>query len=444
VTNETEQATEVAGPEAFRVRAATIEIAAGPDAGRSARIARPTFVVGSGQGADLRLTDPKVSREHLRLSLTESGVEIRDAGSRNGTRIGSILVSRAVLTADTAIELGRTSLLLRLDLDPIDLPLSGRTEFGGAFGGSPGMRHVFALLERAAPSEVTVLLEGESGVGKEVLARAIHDRSTRAEQPFVALDCGAIPAGLIEAELFGHERGAFTGAERARVGIFEQAAGGTVFLDEIGELPLDMQPKLLRVLEQREVRPVGGRVSRPIDVRIVAATNKNLADASARGDFRPDLFYRLAVARVTVPPLRDRGDDIAPLARRFLRSALRDPGAELPPELASMLTAYAWPGNVRELRNVIERWAVLGARDAETLFDTDRVRLPGRADLAELPYHEARRIVLEAFERDYVPKVLERAGGVVTRAAELAEVARPSFYRMLDRANVARGSNDDD
>jgi transcriptional regulator with PAS, ATPase and Fis domain len=439
-----EQGTEVAGLQALRVRAATVEVVAGPDRGRRVRIDRPTFVVGTGDGADLRLSDAKVSREHLRISLTEAGLEVRDDGSRNGTRIGSIRVARAILTADTAIEIGKTSLLVQLDVESTDLPMSGRSEFGGAFGVSQGMRHVFALLERAAPSDVTILLEGESGVGKEVLARAIHGMSQRAHEPFVALDCGAIPPGLIEAELFGHERGAFTGANQSRVGIFEQAERGTVFLDEIGELPLDMQPKLLRVIEQREVRPVGGRLPRPINVRIVAATNRKLGEASTRGEFRTDLFYRLAVARVTVPPLRDRHDDIAPLALMFLRHALRDPSAELPAELASMVTSYDWPGNVRELRNVIERWAVLGVRDAGTLFDSELVQIPGRADLAELPYHEARRIVLDEFERAYVPKVLERAGGVVTRAAELAEVARPSFYRMLERANMGRGDRGDD
>jgi transcriptional regulator with PAS, ATPase and Fis domain len=309
------------------------------------------------------------------------------------------------------------------------------------------MRHVFAVLERAAPSEVTVLLEGESGVGKEVLARAVHSMSRRSQQAFIALDCGAIPPTLIEAELFGHERGAFTGATNARPGIFEQAEGGTVFLDEIGELPIDMQPKLLRVIEQREIRPVGGRGARSIDVRIVAATNRNLAEASTRGEFRTDLFYRLAVARVTVPPLRERRADISPLARTFLRAALRDPNAELPPELGSMLESYGWPGNVRELRNVIERWAVLGMRDASALFDARGAKAApgaGRPELAELPYHEARRIVLEEFERDYVPRVLDRAGGVMTKAAELAEVARPSFYRMVERTQTGRGGRDDE
>ncbi|HEY8038965.1 MAG TPA: sigma 54-interacting transcriptional regulator, partial [Polyangiaceae bacterium] len=280
--------------------------------------------------------------------------------------------------------------------------------------------------------------------GKEVLARAVHGHSARAAGPLVAVDCGAIPAGLVESELFGHERGAFTGATHARSGVFEQADGGTLFLDEIGELPIDLQPKLLRVLEMREVRPVGGRGARAVDVRIVAATNRRLAEATGAGEFRRDLFYRLAVARVVVPPLRDRREDILPLARSFLRASTADARAELPADLAAMLASYAWPGNVRELRNVIERWALLGVRDARALFDAAGLE-PHAApeDLSRLSYHEARRRVLERFERAYLPKVLEDAGGVVARAAEHAQVARPSFYRMLERVQLARGDAED-
>ncbi|HEX8792075.1 MAG TPA: sigma 54-interacting transcriptional regulator [Polyangiaceae bacterium] len=439
-------ATHVLGGEAtLRVHAATLDVASGPDAGRQARVDRPTFVVGSGPGADLRLTDGAVSREHVRLSLEPAGVRVRDEGSKNGTWIGGLRVTEVLLTADTAIELGKTRLLVRVEAAPLDLPLSASASFGDAIGVSATMRHLFAVLERGAQSDVTVLLEGESGVGKEVLARAVHARSGRAAGPFVALDCGAIPAGLVESELFGHERGAFTGATHTRSGVFQDADGGTLFLDEIGELPVELQPKLLRVLETREVRPVGGRGARQVDVRIVAATNRRLAEAAAAGEFRLDLFYRLAVARVVVPPLRDRREDIVPLARAFLRSATGDARVELPADLAAMLESYAWPGNVRELRNVIERWALLGLRDARALFDAGGLAAGAGGgtteDLSHLPYHEARRIVLERFERAYLPRVLENAGGVIARAAESAQVARPSFYRMLQR--IGRGSEED-
>jgi transcriptional regulator with PAS, ATPase and Fis domain len=418
----------------LRVRAATIEVVSGQDRGLSTRVDRPTFVVGTGEGADLRLADGTVSREHLRLSLTPAGLHVRDEGSKNGTWIGGVRVGDVMLTSDTVLELGTTSIALRLEAGPLDFPLSDRPAFGGAIGVSASMRHLFSILERAAPRDVTVLLEGESGVGKEVLARAVHAHSGRASGPFIALDCGAIPASLIEAELFGHERGAFTGADRERAGVFEQAHGGTLLLDEIGELPLDLQPKLLRVLEQREVRPLGARSSRPVDVRVIAATNRRLAEAARRNEFRQDLFYRLAVARVTVPPLRDRPDDIVPLARHLLRSAAGDPNAEVPPDLEALLRSYGWPGNVRELRNVIDRYALLGVRDVGNLFDREHEQaLSDAGDLAALPYNQARRVALDRFERVYLPEVLRRAGGVVARAAELAEVARPSFYRMLER-----------
>jgi transcriptional regulator with PAS, ATPase and Fis domain len=441
-------ATQATGLETtLRVHAAMLEITAGPDAGRSVRVDRPTFVLGSGPAADLRLTDGAVSREHLRIALDPSGIRLRDEGSKNGTWIGGVRVSDVVLTSDAVVDVGKTKLLVRIEAEEMDLPLSASVAFGEALGVSPAMRHLFAVLERAARSDVTILLEGESGVGKEVLARAVHAQSPRAGGPLVAVDCGAIPAGLVESELFGHERGAFTGAVQARAGVFEQADGGTLFLDEIGELPLDLQPKLLRVLETREVRPVGGRAARPVggraarpvDVRIVAATNRRLAEAAAAGEFRRDLFYRLAVARVVVAPLRDRREDILPLARFFLRRAAADPHAELPVELAAMLASYAWPGNVRELCNVIERWALLGVRDARGLFDSaGAAPRASTEDLSHLPYHEARRLVLDRFERAYLPKVLEKAGGVVARAAEHAQVARPSFYRMLERLQPGR------
>jgi len=419
-----------ARPSSMQVRAISFTVSSGPDSGKQARMTTPTFVIGTGPGADLRLSDGTVSRVHARLALSPNGLTVRDEGSRNGTLFAGVRIHHALITNDVTLTLGSTQIALRFDAGATEVPLSENETFGEAVGISPAIRNVFFVLERAARTDVSVLLEGESGVGKDVLARSVHAQSRRKNGPFIAIDCGAIPENLIESELFGHERGAFTGANAARVGAFESANGGTIFLDEIGELPLDMQPKLLRVLETREVRPVGSNTPRSIDVRIVAATNRKLGEASQKGDFRKDLFYRLAVARVVVPALRDRPEDIVPLARTFLRAATGEAEPDLPPDFEAMLRSYSWPGNVREMRNVIDRFALLGVRDPVALFDGAQPQGAGAEDLSLLPFAEARRIALERFQRDYFPKVLERAGGVVTKAAEMAGIARPSFYRL--------------
>jgi transcriptional regulator with PAS, ATPase and Fis domain len=417
---------------AVSVRSAKLVITKGADAGRTATIDQPTFIIGTGQSADVRLNDPAVSREHVRVSLQPNGVRVRDDGSKNGTWLGGVRIKEVLLSTDTSIIVGGTTIAITVEADSLELQLSANDRFGDAIGGSVVMRNLFAMLEKVAPTDLTLLLEGESGTGKDVLSRAVHARSKRANEQMVVVDCGAIPPTLIESELFGHERGAFTGADHARKGVFEEANGGTLFLDEVGELPVEMQPKLLRALEAREVKPIGARAPRPIDVRIVAATSRRLAEAARTGEFRSDLFYRLAVARVTVPPLRDRPEDVLPIARNMLRALRNDPMVEIPPDLASMLEAYTWPGNVRELRNVVERWAALGRLD-RTMFDPLEAQGTAEDDLATLPYHEARKIVLDRFEERYLPRVLARANGVVSRAAELAQVARPSFYRMLER-----------
>ena len=417
---------------------AFVEVTRGPDTGVKLRLEAPSLTIGKGSMCGLRLTDQTVSREHVRLELGPSGLVVHDGGSKNGTWIGPLRIQNATLTADTSLKLGATTIAITLDATKTPIHVSQAESFGSAYARSVAMRHVFAALLRAAPTGMPILIEGESGVGKELLARAVHMHSGRSGGPFVAIDCGAIPPDLVESELFGHERGAFTGAQQARVGLFQQADGGTVFLDELGELPIDLQPKLLRVLELREVRPVGGSRTTRVDVRIVSATNRNLRDRIAEGSFREDLFYRVAAVRLRVPPLRERPDDIGPLATRFLRDLTGDSRAELSPDILAMLGGYSWPGNVRELRNVVQRVALLDARNRRELFDaTGTLRREavgaGEEDLSGMPFQEARKVVLDRLEAAYFPAILKRAGGVVSHAAELSGLARSSFYRMLER-----------
>ncbi len=428
--------------DALRARAASLEVIAGPDAGLRARLDRPVLLVGTGAACDVRLGDDTVSRAHLRLSLGQDGVRVRDEGSKNGTWMGGVRIESIVLAADALLQLGATSLAVRIDAEHTSIALHPGGQFGESIGTSEAIRHVYATLARAAETNATVLLEGEPGVGKDALARAIHATSPRKNAPLVSVDCAGFSATLLEDELFGHEPGAFEGTGEERAGAFEEAHRGTLVLEEVSALPPDLQTKLAVALEAIATTRIGGDEKHAFDVRIVSTSQRPLADLVAAGLFRQDLYYRLSVARVNVPPLRDRPEDVLPIATHFLRDATHDARAELPAELAGMLVAYRWPGNVRELRNVVLRYATLGARDRDALFGTgafgDRRGMPSLEELGQLSYHDARQKVLERFEDAYIPAILERAGGVISKAAELAGVARPSFYRMVDRQRARK------
>jgi DNA-binding NtrC family response regulator len=435
------------GTEEWRHTRCRLTVKRGPDKGRMIALDRPRTVVGSGDGCDLVLADPAVSRRQLEIALDERGFVLTDRGSTNGTFVETVRVGEAVLRPGARITAGDTELRFEALEGEAVVPLASGHRLGALLGESRAMRGLFALCERLAPSEITVLIEGESGTGKELVAREIHAASARRAGPFVTVDSGAIPATLIESELFGHERGAFTGADAARAGAFEEADGGTIFLDEIGELPLELQAKLLRVLEQREVKRLGAARPVALDVRVVAATNRNLEEEVRAGRFRSDLFFRLAVGRVWVPPLRQRPEDVALLARHFLARAgvPRDPAEVLTPSLLAALGAYAWPGNARELRNVVERLAVFPDLSAADAIGQARPLAGGsawRTELAALPYHEARQRVLDEFERGYVATALEAAGGVVAHAAERAGLPRQTFHKFLRRHGL-RGDGGD-
>jgi DNA-binding NtrC family response regulator len=432
------------------VRGAELVVVDGPDAGLKIPVENGSVLVGTGNACDLRLSDPLVSRRHLEVQGEARGVRVIDRGSRNGTFFHGARVGDLLVTEDAELRVGGTRVLVRVARDPVKIPFSPRTKFGGAIAHSEGMRHVFRVLELAAAKDVTVLLEGESGTGKEVLATALHEESARRDGPFVVVDCGAIAPNLVESELFGHERGAFTGAIGQHVGAFERAHGGTIFLDEIGELPIDAQPKLLRALESRTIRRVGGRDTVNVDVRVVAATNRRLKEAVRMKEFRQDLFYRLAVVHVVVPRLSDRRDDIPILAERFLRIATGDQNAKLDAELARLLSAYSWPGNVRELRNVLDRFATFQKADPALLFDRSSL-LPGGGgggfdfdSLARVPYAEAKRRLLDAYHRAVIPRVVEESGGSIPKAAEMLGMSRTNLYRVMQELDGETKGNDED
>ncbi len=423
------------------IRKIRFEVVKGPDQGLVVEVAGAEARVGSGKTCDLVLKDPTVSRLHLSVRVEGDAIRVTDAGSRNGTLLDNIRVADAWARPDSTITIGATTLRLRMSADIVELPLSRRDRLGGLLGQSIPMRRIFALLERIAPTDTTVLVEGETGTGKELVAEAMHDESPRARCPFIVFDCSAASATLIESELFGHVRGSFTGATGDRPGAFEAANTGTLFLDEIGELPLDLQPKLLRALENREVRRVGSNTPHKVDVRIVAATNRSLVHEVDRGRFREDLYYRLAVVPVRLPPLRERLGDVPLLVRHF-EEKLRRPGqAPLPDNVIDDFCARSWPGNVRELRNAVARAISIGTMAAEQAGAPASTPAPMSApsgeeamivDLAE-PLFVGRERVAEAFERKYLSAALKQTGGNVSRAAEIAGVNRKFIQRAMKR-----------
>jgi transcriptional regulator with GAF, ATPase, and Fis domain len=398
--------------------------------------------IGTHSSNDLVLRDPAVSRFHCKLTRDGQMWRLQDNGSLNGTTLDGVRVRDAEL-AEGTIALGDTVLFVRAveGTDPVSLP--NVQSFGALLGASVSMRKLFACLEKVAASEINVLIEGESGTGKELVAAEIVQRGPRAERPFVIVDCGAISPNLVESELFGHVRGAFTGADRDRVGAFETASSGTVFLDEIGELPLELQPKLLRALESREIRRVGETRTRKVNVRVIAATNRDLEREVNKGRFREDLYFRLAVMSVRVPPLRERLDDLPILVRGFLATlGLPDRVDLFPPHVLAELAAHEWPGNVRELRNYVERTVVM----REPLPTTPRqVNTASDIDL-RLPFKLAKDGVVDAFERNYLTALLDAAGGNVSKAARNGGMDRMYLHRLIQKhglRSAARGSNED-
>ena len=427
----------------LRVRKTKLLVISGPLQGREFILNRETFMIGAGEHNDLVIKDSTVSKRHCEITVDQSGYQIRDLDSTNGTRVQGVRVSSAHLAPGSEIQLGKTRIVFCPIQDANDIPLSPNESFGKMLGRSVPMRRIFYLAETYAPSDATVMITGETGTGKEVLAEEIHNHSPRRDKPFIVIDCAAISKELIESELFGHVKGAFTGANNDRQGAFELADGGTVFLDEIGDLSPDLQPKLLRVLEKREIRRVGSNMIRKINVRIISATNRNLASEVNAGHFREDLFYRLSVVHLELPPLRRRREDVPLLVMRFLADMKgEDAFADLADfnHTMDILKRHEWPGNVRELRNLIElalysekRPVDLSAFLSLTSLHAGHSRQQEEAPSFETgkPFKDAKNELIEKFEQAYLNDLLARNRQNISRSAREAGIERAYLQRLI-------------
>jgi transcriptional regulator with GAF, ATPase, and Fis domain len=443
-----------ATPATVNLRRCKLVIIKGPQRGTEFVIAADVIRVGKAPENDLVIADETVSRVHFEIVRDAKGYLVRDMKSTNGTFLDSAEVKEAYLRAGSVIKAGEVELKFTPFEERIEILPSEKEALGDMVGKSPAMREIFGLVEKIAPTDATVLIEGETGTGKDMIARTLHQLSPRADKPFIVVDCGAVAGTLIESELFGHEKGSFTGAVAARQGAFELAAGGTIFLDELGELSLDLQPKLLRVLEQRELRRVGGQKIIKVDIRVIAATRKDLRSEVEKGKFREDLYFRLNVVPITAPSLRERREDIPLLIDSMLKKLAPD-GAHLTDNTRAALMAHDWPGNVRELRNVIERALALGADPGmlvAPLGNSDHagsaakgVQLRDQIEFEPgVSFRDTKEKWNELFERRYLMWLIKRADGNISKAARDADMDRKYLHKLLRKYGITDQSGDDD
>ncbi|MDP2344055.1 MAG: sigma 54-interacting transcriptional regulator [Deltaproteobacteria bacterium] len=479
----------------FTERRSQLVVMSGPEAGRVVDVVKSPFVVGKGEECDLVLTEPTVSRTHFNIESDQGAFVIRDLGSTNGTWIDQFRIKEAWLRPGTVLRAGQAQLRFEPVFKPLDLAPAATERFGSLVGRSVRMRQIFTLLERVAKTEATVVIFGETGTGKSAVAQAIHESSLRKSGPFITVDCGAIAENLIESELFGHEKGAFTGADRLRQGALERAQGGTLFIDELVDLRLDLQPRLLRVLEEREVRRVGGNAAIKLDVRIIAASRFDLWREVQEKRFREDLYFRLAVFTLPLPSLRERKEDIPLLATAFARAHKLVPGggdrllSRFGPAAFDKLMNHPFPGNVRELRNVIERSITLDSDPNEMLTSSlfpslspsmpnltptltpgalpptaplplpprtptqpltppavirpgfampaggDDSRVALEADCT-LPFKEAKEQLLERFEAAYFKRLVAHSDGNASAMARAAGIDRKHLYTLAKKHHL--------
>ena len=410
----------------------------GPDRGESIQVrAKKPIVFGSSPDCDMPLTDKTVSRKHLKAEFNGTDLVLTDQDSTNGTFIQGSRFKEITVGFGTEFRLGRTVVKYLPEEESIDVEPAEEQSFGQMIGGDTKMRQLFKLMQDVASTKATVLIEGETGTGKELIAEELHNHSERKDKPFIVFDCGSVPRELIESALFGHVKGSFTGAITDRKGAFAEADGGTIFLDEIGEMALDLQPSLLRVLDKRAVRKVGSNTYEDIDVRVVAATNRDLRAEVQKKSFREDLYYRLAVIRLSVPPLRERGNDIPVLIDHFIKSF--SPGEQLnvSPDDLTALRRHSWPGNVRELRNSIERSCVLSKGNfiniEGALGDDSAAAVGFRTDL---PFKDAKGQLVEQFEREYIEDLMRRHEMNLSAAAREAEIDRKHLRELIRKYDL--------
>ena len=450
-----------------------------PDSKQEWNFDREEVTIGAMDDNDVVIPENTVSRYHCRIIQDDSGYVLVDQQSTNGTFINGVRIREGYLRPGCTVEVGQSKLLFNAHEEKVEIEPSSGDRCGDLIGKNDRMREIYAIVEKIAPTATTVVIEGETGTGKEVVAQSIHKLSRRADGPMIIFDCGAVPPNLIESELFGHEKGSFTGAVMTRQGLFEMADGGTLFLDEMGELPIDLQPKLLRVLEQREVRRVGGAKSSKVDVRIIAATNRNLEDEVREGRFRQDLFYRLSVVRLLLPSLRERPDDIPLLVSHFLTNQRYNIGDDGLPRVDGIsadamraLQAYQWPGNVRELVNVVERAVSFCDRPLISLSDLPEhvrearpseaanymkpsavraasesgpvgtrpidydARPPAELVSGQVTFKDAKERWVASFEREYIASLLINHEGNISHAAREADIDRKYFRKLMRKYDI--------
>lgn len=446
-----------------------VEVLEGPDQGRSVTVDKGRLSVGKSKENDLVLSDPTVSGIHLIVERTTADIPLlahlgarttatgkpgiytlTDQGSTNGTWVSGVRIREVYLSPDLDVKAGNTRLRFTTEEESLSVEPTAENELEGMIGATSEMRHMFGMIKRVAQTNNAVLLLGETGTGKEGLARAIHNQSPRKHKPFVVIDCAALAPNLVEAELFGFKKGAFTGANADRRGLFEEADGGTVFLDEIGDFPKSQQPLLLRALESSTIRPVGGNQYKQIDIRVVAATHRNLREEIEANTFRADLYYRLATIEIEVPPLRDRREDIPLLLQRFADEFRAENAGftvqDASPEVMALLKGYRWPGNVRELRNVVQGAAskrLHGMIQPDDLPSWIRKAAPTPTPTHDpsgplLEYSEERRKILDAFEQTYFSRLLEEHDYNISQAARTANVTRKVVHNAINKHNLKR------